>query len=369
MAARRRRSSDKKKDGLDRGEFLSKLSQAAPAINNAGSITELKHLWFDREHIYAYNGGMGIRVDYPTELELGVHGETLLKLCKTGSGPLGIKLSDGTMTVSSGRSHVKLSSLPLSDFMDKESDERVVWPYPEEPGGGFELELSEELLDGLRRALLVKPRNHNRVEHYGVSFFPLKEGAGLYTTDDNTMLEVKVDMTVPRGVTKFILPRVFAEQLVAQCGDGAKLTVSDHLRAVGDGVTLYTSFLDPEDIHDMPKILGGIAGEAESFATIPSGFTEALDRMFILAGDQREPELSMEVNGGVLRVFGTYPLGELDEEFELDEELPDTEALTLTGPQLGKPLGEAEQFSVVDRAVVFIGGEDYTYVAAKKTKK
>ena len=70
------RRQTKKDDSLkfDRAELLDSLTKLKSGIGKGTAIPSYSHIWFNEQHAFSYNGGLGIRVPLDTELNCGVPG-------------------------------------------------------------------------------------------------------------------------------------------------------------------------------------------------------------------------------------------------------------------------------------------------------
>lgn len=358
MAKERRKTTKEEPEDLkvDREGLLASLTKLKPALRSGAAIPELSHLWFNKQHAFAYDGGLGIRVPLDTELDCGVPGAAMLALLKTSSlKQVALEVDEGTLTVGLGRSRSKLNTLDL---------DREVWPFSAPPSEG--VELSEKFIEALRSVLLVKASPAIRVEHHGVLVFSEKKHTDLYTTDSSTIARATLEekLALPELT---LLPRPFAEQLVAQCPAGAKLVVEDdHMVAIGAGIELYSNVLDVTDVADIRTVTNKALKAHPTDVVLPAGFEAALDRAAVLSGGG-EAWIELTIEGNELRIDGKFVngFGELAERLELEEEHPEVEFSADT-VLLQRALRVADTFSAVDSSMAFYGGDDFLYVVASR---
>lgn len=343
---------------VEREEFIKTLTQLKPALGSGAVIQQLTHVWFDKAATYAYDGGFGIKLAYKGDLDCGIPGVPLLGLLNTsalkeatlelnGSSALQVKL---------GKSHSKLAVL--------EADQKV-WPFPIKfPRNVSFVQLDEEFIEGLRKTLFIKASPATRVEHHGVVVQKAKNDLELYSTDSSTMVRVVVKGAAKGAdFERTLLPRDFAEQLVAQAPGGAKLYVlSDCLIAEAEGISFYSNLLDLSGADDMSAIVTKNLAKHPVSIALPAGLESALARAEILAGTE-EPAVAASVEDGTLKLEGKYALGAVQENLPLEGKHPDAKMRVRAG-LLRRALVHAESFSMTKDSLVLRGEPDFVYLVA-----
>jgi len=343
---------------IDRKELLTALEPLKPALSNRGAVVELSHIWFDSEFAYAHDGGMGVRVKLETPFKLGVPGNLLLGLLnQAGAESLTLDAKEDTLAFKAGKSNVKLATLPL--------DSRV-WPYPEKPTSKpvATIKVSEALIAGLKQVFVVKPSNPTRMEHHGVSIFPVEKEVDLYTTDSKMVAVTPVTEPLVGKIKSAVLPRNFAEQLVAQCKAGAELKLYSDCFTVtaSPKVTLYSNVFDTSDMYDMPSIADKFSDEkAAPPFKLPEGFSGTLERAVLMAGAD-EPAVQLITDGKTLLVTGRFKYGELSEQFAVDKALPKCAVLVLA-KQLLAPK-DIERMMISKDGVTLRGKDGFMFITA-----
>ncbi len=356
------RRQTKKDEGikLDREELLVSLTKLKPALRAGAAIPELSHLWFNEQHAFAYDGGLGIRVPLDTEMNCGLPGSAVLGLLRTSSlKQVSLEPDEGGLTMRLGRSCIKLNTLDL---------DREVWNFPTHTQKDEEgADLSEEFIEALRSVLMVKPKSPTRVEEHGVLVYGEKKHIDLYATDSRTIARATIDETMGPLSGLTLLPRPFAEQLVAQCPAGARLVVrEDHLAALTKDIELYSNVLDTSEIKDTRKAMHKALKQHPTDVPLPAGLEAALARAVILAG-AGEACVEFVIEGDELKLSGggSEWLGELSEILKLEEPHPEVE-LTLDVELLSRALKLTDTFSAVDDSIAFYGGEEFLYLVASR---
>jgi hypothetical protein len=339
---------------VERENFIAALARLKPALASGGVIQELSHVWFDEKFAYAYDGGFGIKLKLPSELKCGVPGTALLSLLGTSAlDEVELEPSGAALQVKLGKSTSKLAAL---------DGERMVWPFPAKVAKARPTELDETFIEGLRKTLFVKASSPTRLEHHGVMVCRVKADLHLFATDSATMVRVIVkDAGTGASFDKALLPRDFAEQIVAQSPEGVKLFVLDDcMIAEGAGVTFYSNVLDISAAEDLGAIVDGQLEEHPKAVALPAGLESTLARAEILSGSE-EAAVELAAESAGLKVSGSYKLGTFSESLPLEGKLPSAK-LRIRAEQLRKGLTHAEEFSLTKGSLVLRGTPEFVYV-------
>jgi hypothetical protein len=306
---------------IERKELLTALEPLKPALAVRSSIAELSHVWFDREFAYAYDNGKGIRVKFACPLKLGVSGPLLLGLVEQSSADtFTLEENDTALTFKSGRSNVKLVTLPF---------EGRVWPYPEKSKGKplATIKVSEGFLAALKRVLSLRPVIQKRMEHHSVCVYPIGksgEEMDLFTTDSVSLAYMPLVEAIGSNADALAIPREFADQILAQCKPGQELNFyTDHFALqASEKVWLYSNVFDTSEMLELGEAVDKFSDKklTPTF-DIPDGFTATLERAVLMAGTE-EPVVSLRATGKTLVLKGQFKFGQLDEEFTLSAALP-----------------------------------------------
>ena len=342
---------------IDREEFMAQLARLKPALASGGVVQELSHVWFDKAYAYAFDGGFGIKLKLATELSCGLPGKPLLDLLSTSALKEAVlEPSGASITIKLGKAQTKLAAL---------EEARRVWPYPLKLSRTAEpITLDEEFIEGLRKVLFIKASPPTRVEHHGVTVEVIKAGLGLYATDSATMAWVVVK-GAGKGAAfgKVLLPRTFAEQIVAQAPEGIKLVVaSDCIIAEADGVSFYSNLLDTSGADDMDGIITKQLAKHAAPLPLPAGLEGALARAEILAGAETAA-VEAAIVDGALKLSGGYGLGTLQESLELEGKASNAK-MKLAAGLLRRGLPHADSFSLTANSLVLRGEPDFVYIVA-----
>lgn len=342
---------------FDRKELLKSLSLLKPAISSTSSIPQLRHIWFEGNKAFAYNGGLGIKVDLKTGFKFAVLGAPLLKLLGDDAvDTVTLEESNGVLTAKLGRATIELPTLELDTS-----------PWPKYEGKAVaELSIGENLHRALKRACLIRAAKPLRVEHYGVVLFSESKGELLfYTTDNRILIEVQLNglKRTAFELNKTVLPFEFVEA-VQQLEEGTLSICKDCLRAEGSGMLVFSNLLDVSQVADLPGLVDEIMKDkaVNKMIALPDKLGSVLDRAKILS-DGGDVNLTMVASNSTLVLEGKLPLGKFKESVPLDKTAA-TSSIPIDGKLLKKALGEGKRFAVVGERLVVEGDDNFLFIQA-----
>lgn len=340
---------------IEREALIRVLEQVKPALAASGSVEGLKHIWLDKKYLYAYDGALGIRIAWESGLQpCGLPGSVLLGILHSSSvKEISLEQQGASLTVKMGRSTTKLSTMPL--------DENP-WPFPPTVPASTKLtlELTEDLIMGLRRARAIKASNPVRVEHYGVSLFPSKGVLTLYTTDSKTLAEITVEGNYAKELNKQVLPHAFVAQLLTLKPPAKISFLKDAIIAERAGIQVCSNLLDSASVWDLPKLADQTIGDEPERMALPDSLGEALNRAVVLAGPD-EAFINLSVVKKDLELSGTFKLGVLQERFPLGGK-PTVGEMVLELASFKALAKEAKEFAFGEKALVLYGDEGVLYL-------
>lgn len=288
-----------------------------PALASKDYVPALTHIRFAGDSATAFNDVAAIAVHkVPGDLDCCVPGETLIRALGSFGGQevLFQPGKAGDLTLKSGRSTLRVPTLPAGDFPFE-------WPGEDE---GTELALPRSVVRAVERCLISVGADSNHPAQMGVTL----EGEGglavLYSTDNLTVSRCATDAKVKLpGDAPVILPRFFCEQLVslAKVFPDAQLLliVLDGALLVefGNSASLLTK--TPVDVTplDFPRIVRkhcDLAGLSEQLQVIPDQFDAALGRALIVLGGEVVKATQVDVAKGALRMRSTSGAGDSDDD-------------------------------------------------------
>jgi DNA polymerase III sliding clamp (beta) subunit (PCNA family) len=315
---------------LDKKLVLDSLQSVRHAIGKSDVIPALGAVWLSNNSVAAYDGKhLGISAAFPAEIEpCGVPGFPLIDLLtRTPGNEVTFDKEDEQITLKMGRTRIKLQTL---------APDRNPWPFPSELPREPTFTVSDAMVRACTRVLKVKVRNPVRVEHFGVIVRPASKGSYLYATDSQLLARayvkgLRLDQTV-------ILPRSF----VAELAEGTEVYLRDDcVLAVDKGRLIASKMLDAEGLVDIEAVIAPYI-ESSGAVSVPEDLGSTVKRLAILARKDFDPFINMSISTCRLRVEGNYILGDIAEEFVV-EDLGKRATSLVKLPSLAHVLGEAEK--------------------------
>jgi hypothetical protein len=342
---------------FDRKKLLESLTTVAPALSANSSIVQFKHVWFEGDKVYAYNGGMGIKTNLKTGLKLAVLGSPLIGfLSSEGSEQALLEERNGTLEIKLGKATASLPTMGLDS---------APWSFPAKPDIKAELVLDDVYKKALKRACLVQAAKPNRVEHYGVIVFALSSPELLlYSTDSKTIVElpVKTKQKLPKSVDRTVLPFEFLDVLLDLKGDVSLSICADCFAAKTESVLVCCNMLDSSGVADLPELAEKHTKQKQTMVEVPSALSSALARAEILASSG-DAYLTLEINGSELTLDGKLELGHFRETIALAKSAPSAK-IGVDGRLLKKALGEVKRFAITTSSLIGEGADEFLFIQA-----
>jgi DNA polymerase III sliding clamp (beta) subunit (PCNA family) len=341
---------------FDREQLLSVLADVAPALAKSATIPGLDHLWFDGKHVYAYDGGLGIRKELKTDLECGLPGKVLLDLIRTSAlKEVEIEAAKAGVVLKMGKSKVNLVAL---------DNERAPWAFPA-PSKKTKsiLELTDDVLAAFTRVAFVRRSGKpTTAVHNGISVVPQQKVTEFYATDSQSIARVTLKLVLDEEVPSFIAPWGFVDAFLALVEPGATVQVLDDcLLVIGQDVLIGSNLLEFPDHPDLPKTVNG-ANTGKEGADIPAGLQSVLDRAAILSGDKLA-SVQLSVGEKTLTISGKYKLGAVNEALTLSKAFP-VAGGAFNSEYVRRGLGTAKAMVLTEKALV-MQDDDFVYIVAK----
>jgi DNA polymerase III sliding clamp (beta) subunit (PCNA family) len=344
---------------IERKKLLAALEPLKPALAVRTVVPAQLQIWFNKKYADAHDGGFGVRTTFETPFDFGVPGKLLINLLEQSEAEeVTLEPKENNLAFKAGKSLIKLA------ILDKVKRPKF---YPDKPESDVlaTLKVSKELIAGLRRVFTLRPANPKRLEHHGVCIYSTGKELELYTTDSRALALQPVNQKF--AVKRALLPRVFAEQLVAQCEENAVLELhEDHFRVLARKQTmLYSNVLDISGMLDLPSYADRFYDPkvAPPFV-IPREFEAALERVTMMVGPKEDPMITLKTSGKKLMLGAEFKSGELLEEFDVDKALPTRSVSVVVTPLLAVP--GVDKMMIGPEAVTLCGKDDFLYFLALK---
>lgn len=311
-----------KDNSINRSDLLKALSLIRPALATGNYIPALQHVRFDGRYATSYNDISAITVRLETEIERCVPGETLIRALGSfnAESVAFAEGKDGALSISSGRSKVKLPTLDLEAFP-------LEWP----DGDGKEIELDASMLKGIKRCLMSVGSDPTHPECMGVTLDTVDGKATLFSTDNFTIsrYSTKSKLKLP-GDAPVILPTFMCEQLASLAeafpDEEAVLVIRPDALMVefGDKAKLFSKTLVEREPLDFPAMLkknlkvdGPDLKEKLMLSPIPDAFDSALQRSLLVLSAETDKIMTIVFGDEKMSLSSSSSMGDADDKMPL----------------------------------------------------
>ena len=302
----------------NRDALLSLMTLVRPALATQSFIPAWTHIRFADGFATTFNDTASISVKTPlADLDpVCVPGELFIKtLSSFNAESVLLQDNDTSMVLVAGRSKMKVPVLPVDDFK-----------MPVLKGKPSELDLSDDILEGVRCCLFSVGTDPTHPSQMGVTLDTTDGRAVLYSTDNITLSRyaTKTKLTLP-GDAPVILPTFFCEQLLtmskAYPDDDMVLEVyPGALRVLfGKKATLLTKTLVDTEPLDFGAVFAkylDVNAAKKTLAVLPPSFDAAFNRALLVLANEADKAARITVGkGGAVELYAKSQLGESTDEF------------------------------------------------------
>jgi DNA polymerase III sliding clamp (beta) subunit (PCNA family) len=307
-------------DSINREALIKLINLARPALASQDYIPAYKHFCFSGGFVSAFNDVAAIQIALPTrELDLGLclPGDMLIKSLHSFNAEKVMlqPTSDGALLVTSGRSKIKMPTLPAKDF-PLSIPELSKTPV---------LTLGQDITHGIQRCLVSASNDPTHPATMGVTLDQDDGRAVLFSTDNATIsrYQTKTKVNLP-GDSPVILPTFFCEQLVtlAKAFPKAHCEVELHPGALvvyffdenekTVAVLFQKTLVDLEPL-DFPKIIAKhlkTKNLREQLAEIPSSFDAAFGRALLVLSSELDKVTKISPSDDAIKLLSTSAAAE-----------------------------------------------------------
>lgn len=306
---------------VNRLSLIKAATLVRPALATQDYIKALTHIQFDGEYATSHNDISAISVRFRLDVQRCIPGELLIKaLGSFGAEQIMVQEGkDGAMLLSSGRSKLKVPTLPVEDFPFE-------WPGSND---AYVVELDRAIMRGIERCLISVGTDPTHAAQMGVTLDADEKGrAVLFSTNNFTVsrYQTQSNISLP-GDAPVILPRFFCEQLVvltkAYPEDEPDLILHDGALMVvfGKSAKLFTK--TPVDLQplDFPAIFSKhlkLEGLKNKLAIIPDSFDAAFERALLVLAGELDKATKVTVTGDQIKLSSGSALGDSDDVMAFD---------------------------------------------------
>lgn len=315
------------KTSTNREALVKIAALVRPALASQAYIPALTHIKFDGEFASAYNDISAIMVLAQVDVTVCLPGELLIKALNSfGAENIAFQESekDKAVVLSSGRSKLKIPTLPASAFP---------FTLPDTKKADVET-LDASILKGIERCLMSVGNDPTHPAQMGVTLDADSNGnAVLYSTDNFTIsrYQTKSQVVLP-GDSPVILPTFFCQQLVSMAKAFPDETVDLFilpgalLVEFGSKAKLFNKTLVDLEPLDFPRIFDKhckVTGLKDRLAKIPDTWDAAFNRALLVLGGEVDKVTKVVVSDDAIKLHSTSSMGDSDDSMSHDLEEPD----------------------------------------------
>lgn len=315
------------KTNTNREALVKIAALVRPALASQAYIPALTHICFDGEYASAYNDVSAIVVAAPVDVQLCLPGELLIKALNSfGAESIAFQESDKDKAVvlSSGRSKLKIPSLPVASFPFTLPDTKKA----------DEIELNADILKGIERCLLSVGTDSTHPAQMGVTLDADDKGnAVLFSTDNFTIsrFQTKSKVELP-GDTPVILPTFFCQQLVTLAkafpNDEATLVMVAGALLVEFGTVakLFNKTLVDLEPLDFPRIFDKhckMSSLNKRVSKIPDQWEAAFNRAMLVLSGEANKVTKVMITDDAIKLYSTSSMGDSDDSMEHELDVKD----------------------------------------------
>ena len=311
---------------VNRPQLLAAVGIVRAALVSRPYVQSLAHIKSAAGWLTTYNESIAIATKLDTEigaLDCCIEGERFhAALAQFTAMDVDVKMSDGALTLKSGKSTIKLGTLPADDFLFEE---------PEFDGMAERININQIFIDGVAACLVGVGKDEALPAAMGVT---MSTDAGvefvtLYSTDNKTITRFETDLpweSMKRSAV--IFPTQFCDQLVTlhktlRCTKVVMHLTDSHAVVCFDDHTVLTARLQSEyDVIDYEVKVSGLC-PLETIAAgamrLPDGIDGALARSALVLGNESNPSVRFECSAGSLMLDASTATSSAHDDLVLDD--------------------------------------------------
>lgn len=337
-----------------REQLLTSLKLVQPAIATKPILEELVNVWFNGKTICAYNDVIGIEAPFTSELNGGLHGDSLITfVSKSRAKEVDIS-GESQLTLKAGNAKFEMSLMEL---------ERQLWEFPK-----FEtkrsIPIDATFLDALTVSLISIGSDTSTIDCLGVTIIPKEDEIELFSTDCRSLSKVVMKNIRSVNMERCVIPAVFCEELIKLYKKtGGNLYIDDDMVITSNSQSckLFSRLIEVDKPLDFYGILDSHISDDIDPVTIPRRLKLSMERMVSLIKPGGVVEFKFENNRLKLQCE-TAVGGELKDSMTLEEDDKHPDVVALFSPDLVKRvLPLVTKFAVTENCMVMTGPKSFNH--------
>lgn len=312
-------------DSFNRDAFLRIINLVSPALSSQDFVPILKNICFRKGKAIAFNDRAAIGVTLPagmSDLTVTIPGAMLKSaVASFNADSVAVQLGEGSEAlITSGRSKIKLATMPAADFPFKM------------PDSGTVIKFTEPMLKGMQACMPAIGNDPTRPATMGVTLDVEDGCATFYATDNATISRYKTKSKVKLpGDSPVILPTFFCEQLLSI---GRAFPQGEWEIDLAPGVivgvlfegedmvafTLHREQVDPDPL-DFPAVINRhckLAALPDLLDEVPSALDAAFGRAVLVQAQEPDKATKVTVTPAAIKLLSSGPVGEAQDSVPFD---------------------------------------------------
>jgi len=313
---------------INKLELEAVLEKASPFLMSKSFAPILTHFCFGNNKVVAFNDLQAIEVNYKSELNCALPGALLIKvLGSLQNNALEIVQKIDETLFKSGRSKIKLATLPAEDFIFEMPDTT----------GCEEVRLPLDVINGLSHCLVSTSHDLSNPEKNGIRLIIEKGVLEFYSTDSITVSRFQYKSSnVPKGNIDIIIPAVFCEQLIrltkTKPTDVEETAFVDLLIStdqsnlflmaeIDETTTIFTRLIDVEEKMDYKGMISDYEEYLTNWSVIPKDLINIINRACILVSPEDKFITQLEAKDKSVFIDTQTSSGKSDDILEFDVDI------------------------------------------------
>jgi hypothetical protein len=260
--------------------LLEALTGASNALANSNLVPILRHFYFSKDKVTAYNDVIGIEVPCVTGF-VGAVPRTILGFLRScnNNDEVSFTSTDKEVIVEAGGKQLKAPIL--------EGSKRPIM-LPKQ-GNAPPIHIGKQAIHALKICLLSVSSDSSRPEHLGITVIPGDDELQIFSTDSKTLTWVRSVPAKIEGKPSRVIPATpFCQQLIAFADtktiDAIELGDDYAMAVAADGMTLFGKLVDSPQPLDFNDIVTKHVPKDYRTRTvpIPAGLKKVLDRAVVI---------------------------------------------------------------------------------------
>jgi len=313
---------------INKLELEAVLNKAAPFLMQKSFLPILTHFCFSENKVTAFNDLQAIEINYESGLSCALPGALLQKMLSSlQSNALEITQKQAEVIIKSGKSKVKLPSLPDEDFIfempSKEDCDKIRLPL--------------DVIGGLANCLISTSHDLANPEKSGVRLIIQDKTLEFYSTDTVSISRYRYKSNnVPECSVDIIVPEAFCEQL-ARLTRGkptdveetayVQMYVSDKegdtylIVDIDSNVSIFTRLIEVEKKLGFKELFSMYEERIGTWHVIPKEILNIIDRACILTSAEDKFITTLEGKGSTLFIDTITKSGVSDDTLDFEGEI------------------------------------------------